>query len=164
MSRENTIVMEDCRIVFRNFAGKEGMYNREGDRNFCVLLPDHLAEQLDADGWVVKSLRAREEGDPEQPYLPVTVSFKGRPPKVVMITSRGRTDLTEDEIEVLDWVDIRMVDLIVRPYNWVVGEKSGTKAYLKAIFVTIEESVLDLKYADLEEIDQLPARSGRVEE
>lgn len=161
MPRENTILMEDCRIVFRNFSGKEGKYNREGDRNFCVLLPDHLAEQLDEDGWNVKALKAREEGDPDQPYLMVTVSFKGRPPKVVMITSRGRTDLSEDEIEVLDWADLKQVDLIVRPYNWVVGEKSGTKAYLKSLFVTIDEDELDLKYADLQEV---PARAGRVEE
>jgi hypothetical protein len=166
MARENTILMEDARIIFKNFAGKEGKYNREGDRNFCVLLDEDMAKELDEDGWNVKALRAREEGDPDQPYLQVTVSYKGRPPKVVMITSRGRTDLSEDEIELLDWADIRQVDLIVRPYHWVVSEKSGIKAYLKSIFITIEEDALDLKYADVDYIDPeaIPARAGRVEE
>lgn len=161
MPRENTILFEDARIIFRNFAGAEGKYNRKGDRNFCVLLDEPLAKQLDEDGWNVKALKAREEGDPHQPYLQVSVGFQGRPPKIVMITSKGRTDLGEDEIELLDWADLKIVDLIVRPYNWSVNDKSGIKAYLKSIFVTMNEDELDLKYAD---IDELPARAGRVDE
>lgn len=155
------VVMEDVRIVFRNFAGKEGMYNREGDRNFAVLLDEDVAEKMAKDGWNVKWLKAREEGEEEQPYLQVSVNFKGRPPRIVMITSRGRTNLGEDECELLDWADIRTVDLIVRPYEWMVNGKSGIKAYLQSIFVTIEEDPLELKYADLEDI---PTRSGRVDE
>lgn len=155
------ILVEDAHIIFRNFAGKEGMYNREGDRNFCLLLDNVFAEKLDSEGWNVKALRGREEGDPDQPYLQVSVSFKGRPPKVVIITSRGRTDLSEDEIELLDWADIRTVDLIVRPYTWEVAGKTGIKAYLKSIFVTIEEDELDLKYAS---VDEIPARAGKVDE
>ncbi len=158
---EGNLLMEDARIVFRNFAGKEGKYNREGDRNFCVLLNDELASQMDRDGWNIKALRAREEGDPDQPYLQVSVGYKGRPPRVVMITSRGRTDLGEEEIELLDWADIRQVDLIVRPYTWEVNGKVGIKAYLKSIFVTIEEDELELKYADVEHV---PSRSGRIED
>lgn len=157
------IRIDDARIVFRNFAGREGMYNREGERNFAVLLDDDLAKVLENDGWNVKYLKPRE-GDEEghlQPYLQVSVNFEGRPPLVVMITSRGRTTLGADECEVLDWADIKMVDLIVRPYDWVVNGRSGTKAYLKSLFVTIEEDELELKYADLE---QLPTRSGKVQE
>jgi hypothetical protein len=135
------------------------MYNREGDRNFAVLLDDDVAEKMVEDGWNIKRLKPREEGDPQQPYLQVSVSFKGRPPRIVIITSRGRTALSEDECEILDWVDIEMVDLIVRPYEWVVNGKTGIKAYLQSIFVVIREDPLELKYASLEE---LPSKSGRV--
>jgi hypothetical protein len=159
---ENTVTIEDARIVFRNFAGVEGQYNRAGDRNFCVLLDEGIAKILDDDGWNIKALKGREEGDPDQPYIMVTVSFKGRPPLVTMITSKGRTSLGPDEIEILDWADIKTVDLILRPYNWTVGDKSGVKAYLKTLFVTINEDELELKYANME--DEIPSRSGRVDE
>jgi len=33
LAPENTVLMEGVRIIFRNFAGKEGQYNREGDRD-----------------------------------------------------------------------------------------------------------------------------------
>jgi hypothetical protein len=156
---DGTLLMEDARIIFRNFAGKEGKYNREGDRNFCVLLDQDLAERMERDGWNIKALRGREADDPEQPYIQVSVGFKNRPPKMVMVTSKGRTTLTEEECEIFDWVDIRSVDLIIRAYKWDVSGKTGIKAYLKTIVVIIEEDELDLKYADLEE---LPSRSGKV--
>lgn len=157
--KENTVVIENARIVFRNFAGKEGMYNREGDRNFAVLLDEAIAREMSADGWNVKALKAREEGEPDQPYLQVSVNFKGRPPRVVMINSRGRTDLGEDEVELLDWVDVAHVDLIVRSYEWAVNGKTGIKAYLKSIFVTIEEDELELKYANVDQAPN-PLRDG----
>jgi hypothetical protein len=71
-----------------------------------------------------------------------------------MITSRGRTDLGEDEIELLDYSNFKNVDLIFRPYTWSVGGKSGVKAYLKSMYVTIEEDELDLKYSDVPDASQ----------
>lgn len=150
---DNTVIMEGVRIVFRNFAGKEGQYNREGDRNFAVLLDDTVANSMAEDGWNVKWLRPREEDEDESPqaYLQVSVSYKGRPPRIVLITSRGRSNLDENSIEMLDWADIKNVDLIVRPYEWTVNQKSGIKAYLQSIYVTIEEDPLEMKYAELDQ-------------
>ena len=151
-ANDNTVLMEGVRIIFRNFAGKEGQYNREGDRNFSVLLDDKTAAAMGEDGWNVKWLKPRseEEGEAPQAYLPISVNFKGRPPRIVLITSRGRTNLDEDTIESLDWADIINVDLIVRPYEWVVNDKSGIKAYLQALYVTIEEDPLEIKYGELD--------------
>jgi len=149
---DNTVMMEGVRIIFRNFAGKEGQYNREGDRNFAVLLDENVARTMAEDGWNIKWLRPREEDeDPtQQAYLPVSVNFKGRPPRIVLITSRGRTNLDEDTVDTLDWVDILNVDLIVRPYEWTVNGKSGIKAYLQSIYVTIQEDPLEIKYSELD--------------
>lgn len=148
---DNTVMMEGVRIIFRNFAGKEGQYNREGDRNFAVLLDETIANTMAEDGWNIKWLKPREEDedDTRQAYLPVSVNFKGRPPRIVLITSRGRTNLDEDTVESLDWVDILNVDLIIRPYEWTVNGKSGIKAYLQSIYVTIEEDPLEIKYSEL---------------
>lgn len=158
---DNTIMIEGARIVFRNFAGVEGQYNRAGDRNFSVLLDPEIASRLNEDGWNVKYLKPREldeEGSEPQAYMTVSVNFKGRPPRVVMITSRGRTDLGENEVEIIDYADIKNVDIILNPYHWVVGEKTGIKAYLKSMYVTIEEDALDLKYAGIEDV---PTHAGR---
>src|SRR3954447_26708015 len=97
---KNTVLMEGVRIIFRNFSGKEGQYNREGDRNFGVILPPDVAEAMLADGWNVKYLKPREgEGDEEEaetPWLAVSVNFdKGRPPKIVVVTDKKRTTLDE---------------------------------------------------------------------
>lgn len=152
MADSNNVVMEEVRIIFRNFSGKESEFNREGDRNFAVLLDDTIANAMQEDGWNIKWLKPREdadEGETDQAYLQVSVNFKkGRPPRIVLVTSRGRTNLSEEEVEMLDWVDIQNVDLIVRPYHWNVNDKTGIKAYLQSLYVTIEEDELERKYAD----------------
>lgn len=167
MVSNSNVIMENVDLLpppFRNFTGREGMYNREGDRNFTVLLPDDLAHAMAEDGWNVHYLKPMNEGDPDRPSLAVSVKYgKGRPPRVVLITSRGRTTLTEAEVEFLDWVDIRKADMMIRPYHWNVSGKSGIKAYLQSIFVTIEEDPLELKYADVQEINELPARPRPLE-
>lgn len=152
MPKDNTVVLEDVRIIFRNFAGREGMYNREGDRNFAVLLPKDVAEDMVREGWNVKLLRAREEGEEDQPYISVTVSFKGRPPIIKMITSRNTVELDEESVETLDNVDIAQVDLIIRPYDWSVSGNTGRKAYLQSMYVTIIEDPLALKYGNTSQI------------
>lgn len=172
MENDNTVIMEGVRIIFRNFAGKEGQFNQEGDRNFCVLLDPDVATKMAVDGWNVRSLNPRVDDDEEvveaQPYLPVSLKYRGRkgpvrtPPQVFVITSRGRTRLGEDEVELLDWADIINVDLIVRPYEWSVNGKGGVKAYLASMYVTIQEDPLARKYAELEEA-AMP-RGGRVDE
>jgi hypothetical protein len=144
------IVIEGAKLIFKNFEGKEGPFNMKGSRNFSVVLPPEYAEQLLQDGWNVKFLEPREEGDTPTPYLGVAVNFQNRPPRVVMISGTRRTNLTEKTVEVLDWADISNVDLIITPYEWTVNDKSGIKAYLKSLYVTIEEDELERKYAEPE--------------
>ncbi len=145
--RLGNVVLEDAQIRFRNFAGKGGKYNAEGKRNFCVLLPDLMAEQMADDGWNVKYLNPRDEDEKPQPYIQVNVNFEGfQPPKIFIITSHGKTQLDEDSVDALDWAEIEKVDLIINPYIWDVGDKTGVKGYLKSMYVTIVEDELEKKY------------------
>jgi hypothetical protein len=52
---DNTVLMEGVRIIFRNFRGEKSQFNKEGVRNFGVILPSvALAEQMTVDDWNVK--------------------------------------------------------------------------------------------------------------
>jgi hypothetical protein len=140
------VVIENAVIAFRNFAGREDKYNKEGDRNFAILLEQDRAEEMLVAGWNVKFLNAREEGDIPQAYIQVSVSFKNKPPKVAMITSKNITYLLQDDVGMLDWVDIEIADVELNAYEWVVGAKSGVKAYAKSVWIKILEDYLQDKW------------------
>ena len=118
MARQNipNLSIENAHLLFRNLSGREDKYNRAGQRNFCVVIddPDETQKLID-DGWNVRLLAPREEGDEPRYYIQVA--------------------------------EIRNVDLFINPSFWEVNGKSGIKAYLKTMYVTIEEDEFAAKYA-----------------
>ena len=151
------ITIEDAKLIFKNFQGREGQYNAAGNRNFGVLIPnEEMAETLADDGWNIKYLKPRED-DPDQepqPWLSVKVQFGKFPPTAVLITSRGKIPLDEETIGQIDWAHIETCDVRIRPYNYpaMLGRPAGVSAYLHTIYVKIYEDDLAMKYADVPEI------------
>lgn len=131
--------IDDARIIYRNFSGVGSKFNREGDRNFAVYIPDEdMAEELKERGWNVKIKPPREDGDDPFMFLPVKIKFNDRGPSVYLVTGNKKTPLNENTVSCLDDIDILSVDLDIRPYDWEVNDKTGRTAYLQSIWVTQE--------------------------
>lgn len=130
--------IDNARIVYRNFAGEASKFNREGDRNFAVIIEDEqMAEELSAKGWNIKIKPPRDEDDTPFMFLPVKVKFNDRGPVVYLKSgSADPVRLEEEDIGCLDQIDILNVDLDIRPYNWEVNGKEGRTAYLQSMMVT----------------------------
>ena len=133
--------IDNARITFRNFEGRGDIYNREGDRNFALIVPNaELAEALIAEGWNVKIKPPREEGEDPFMYMNVKVKFNDYGPAVYLVSGGNKRELNEDTVKCLDNIRIDSVNLDIRPYDWVrfegtANEKRGRSAYLQAIEV-----------------------------
>lgn len=145
-STSKKLTIEDAELCFKNFEGKEGQFNPAGRRNFCVLLDDKSAKKMIEEGWNVRFLHPRDEGDVEQPYIQISVSYNNFPPTIYLVSSKGKNLMNEEDLKILDWAPLAGVDLIVNAYDWNVSGKSGKKAYLAKMYAVIEEDDLDQKY------------------
>ena len=153
------IQIDNARIIYRNFSGRGTQYNREGDRNFCLVIPnEEIAEALKEKGFNVKTKPLRDEDDEPLRYMKVNVKYHPKDsewerlnPIAYLITGRAKNELDEESISSLDGVDIINVDLDISSSNWNVNGKSGKSAYLSKIYVTQEADRFATRYADEEE-------------
>ena len=151
---ERILEIPDAHIFYRNFSGVEKKYNPAGSRNFCVEIPEDvmiedvpLYQVLLEEGWNVRLMPPRKEGDAPMHYIQVNVSFKNVPPNIWMIAGRRKTRLDEGSVDSLDYAEIKTVDLVINPYNWEPGR---VKAYLKTMYVEIVQDTFASKWAALE--------------
>jgi len=155
------VTIEGAQLVLKNFTGRPGDFNAEGDRNVGVVLPDDLARQMIEDGWPVKQFKQNADGEEGSFWIPASVKYRNRlgemvnrPPRIVMRTPTkhagriNRTDLGEKEVEMLDYANIKVADIIIRPYEYIVQGRPGVKAYVQSLFATVELDELELKYSD----------------
>lgn len=154
--------IDDARIIYRNFSGAPSKYNREGDRNFAVIIPEsgfvnndkltgqEIADLLTEEGWNVKIKPPREEGDAPFMFLPVKVKFNDRGPVVYLKTGGNMNKLDKDSVDCLDNIDILSVDMDLRPYDWDVNGKTGRTAYLQSMQVTQNVDRFAARYEEKE--------------
>ena len=149
----NDLTLRNVRIIFRNFAGAPTRFNAAGGkRTFSILLNETEAQELRSMGFNVKALKQRDPDDDPAFHLPVEVSYRVKPPRIVFISNQGRkrTVIDEDTVGLIDYTEIEKIDLTINPYQWEVNGNSGVKAYLGTMYVTIAEDPLDAKYDDEE--------------
>lgn len=157
MECNNKLAIDNARIIFKNFTGKDDKFGREGDRSFSIIIEDDaLAEQLANDGWNVKPLTPRDPDEKVNHFIKVKISFKVRPPKIWLLTNHKRTLLDEDTIATLQYARIENADVVVSPWRWEVNGKTGIAAYLETLYVKIEDDPFADKYADYESSDEVP--------
>lgn len=184
--RVPNLFLENAEVLsgtWRNFAGRGGMYNKEGDRNFNIVITEDSSmfyevmengrkryrkvsvQDLIRDGWKLKQLKPRYEDDENAPpryKLLIAVDFtyekkyKGVPPTLVYLYSGGkRTLLSEETISALDYADYCTADLTVHPRHWVREQtgEEGIKAYLREMRVVIQPDRWAEKYAEYDKPD-----------
>ena len=145
---KDILQIDDARIIFKNFEGRGDKFNREGDRNFSLLIEDpDTADALADRGWNVKIKPGRDEDEEPFMRLPVKVKFTEYGPNVYLRTGERVNKLDEESIGCLDNIDIESVSMDIRPYDWEVNGRTGRTAYLQSMEV-------------VQRIDRFAARYG----
>lgn len=139
---------------FSHFDGREDTYNREGDYNFTVIIPDVAeADALRELGWAIKELPPYEDGDEPEHILKVNVSDKFGVPKMYLIKSDRKFRIEElRELRDIKRVTTEQIDLVLQPSRWVNGANTGISAYVKELYAKIRTSRFDDKYSEYEEV------------
>ena len=158
----DNLILEDVKVIFKNFKGEERKFNRAGARNFYAVLSVKQAEKLEDEGWSIRWLEPRNDGDERRPIIKISINYNNtnRKPKVIMVTGKGKTavktELDEEAIEALDSAEIDTADIVARPYEWNVRESSGVSAYLSTGYFNVIEDEFYKKYYDEEVPDDVP--------
>jgi hypothetical protein len=149
--------IDDAKIIFKNFEGRGDKFNREGDRNFSLLIEDpDTADALIKEGWNVRIKPGRDEEDGPFMRLPVKVKFTDYGPRVYLKTGERMNELDEESIGCLDQIDIESVDMDIRPFDWEVNGRTGRTAYLQSLHVVQRIDRFAARYANTRDGETLP--------
>lgn len=143
--RRANLFLENVKIGFRNFEGREGRYNAEGKRNFVIFLDNETAARLEEQGWNIhwpKPIENDTENE-KNPFLKVRVNFNWKGLKIVMIVNGKPEFLDEDTVGVLDTAELENVDVSVSPYEYEPGKISAS---LASIYATVKTDEFMAKY------------------
>lgn len=156
------LVLENAKILFCNFSGRERQYNDAGKKNFNVVIDEATAKDLLRDGWNVKEY-VRNRGTEDEEiihHLQVKVEFEPKnpyfkPPKVVVIRGEGdneiRKSLNKLTINQLDWMKIRHVHCVIHPSQWDDGKYS---AYCVTLYAYVEGNPIEEKYGYVDDEEE----------
>jgi len=158
ITKPDKLHLKNVQILWPNFAGAEKPYNKAGDRNFHILLPDwELAKAMADQGWNVKVMPKREEDEPDQWHIKVKVNLSSKnqyPPRIIKVTmdENGqpvkRLALDATTVMLLDILRIQWADVTLSPWVWSYQNKQGISAYLEVMYAVTEDNPLDTEWDD----------------
>lgn len=144
------LVLENCRFFKKpNFAGERDDFGNTS-RQFNVMIPNELADQLRQIGWKVKTLLPRPDfpEDEARSFLKVNSDFwfarghegdmnyeKG--PDVWIIQSDQREKLTSKTVPILDNALFENVDMEIRGWEYRPEENPGEYTARLVTFVAV---------------------------
>lgn len=153
---KDILQIDDARVVFKNFEGRGDKFNREGDRNFSLIIEDpNTADALIERGWNVK---IRESNDPDEPpfmRLPIKLKFTEYGPNIYLKTGDRMNRLDEDSVGILDNIDWETCDMDIRKFDWEINGRTGRTAYLQSMCVTQRIDRFAARYANMNDDDKL---------
>jgi len=139
--------------AFSHFDGRADTFNDAGDHNFTLIIDDESeARRLMEEGWNIRVLEPREEGDPVEHLLKVKISYRYEPPKIYLIKGQRKFRADETDLSDISRATCLKLDVIIQPSPWVHGRESGVSAYAKEMYATVKESRFSQVYADFEEV------------
>lgn len=165
----NNLIIENAEVIFANFSGKEGKYNREGNRCFSVMVPDtELAMRLKDDGWNIKE--RLENGEPTGKYYinGVNINYDYYiKPIIVYVSNGNEITLTEELLDgkiaaELDGRGAERFDISIRPKPWKRGDGTigGIKGYVDEMRIVAKKSLFGrggaLDTARIDEDEEFP--------
>lgn len=141
-----------AQIGLRNFEGREGRFNKDGERSFAIFLTEEQAIELINQGLNVKPPKFDEEGNQlGRSFLKVKVRFDIIPPEIFF--SRGEEDengkiiiklLPMSELRTLDNADLEYCDLKVNVREWSKGPNKGKSVYLDSgVFIAKRNPMIE---------------------
>lgn len=138
--------------AFSHFDGQADTFNDPGDHNFTLIIDEEHARELIAEGWNIRVMDGREEGDPPEYLLKVKISYRFEPPKVYLIKGERKIRANELDLSDIKRATCEQLDLIITPSPWVHGRDSGITAYVKEMYAKVKESRFSERYSSYEEI------------
>lgn len=148
------LVIEDAKLIYQpNFEGREGRFNKAGERGFNVRIPDNILDAVMADNWNVKWTKPKSDEFQPEPYIEVAIGFTYRPPQISIWEAGQETRLIVDQnagidtVKLVDSMEFEKIDLVLRGRAWENESGCGIKAWLKTFVGVVETDEIRAKYA-----------------
>lgn len=131
------IEISSAKILWKNFTGELGFYNKEGSRNFCLLLSDDASVNFfKQNGYSVAVKPSGVEVGEFIRYLKVKLKFNDGEPTIILKSNNKTIRVDENLVSVLDSIKIKSVDMSIKPYHWELPNgENGQIAYLSNMTV-----------------------------